>query len=342
MKDTPLAIVAAGMVTGVGLDAPASCAAIRAGLDNFQETRFVDAGGEALLGCEVPLAPTGDKQATLLAMALEECAQAAGVALETVPVLLCLSERERPGRADGHAEHLLAQLQRELGRSLHAASALIQHGRVGAAVALRQARQLIYEQRVGQVIVAAVDSLLDEPALRAYEQQRRLLTSGNGDGFIPGEAASAVLVARPAAGGQAQLLCLGLGYGVEPSPIGSGRPLRADGLVKAIQDALAAAGRPIDAMDFRLVDVSGEHYWFKESSLALLRTLRQPKEPFDIWHPADCVGEVGAAIGPLMLAVAKAACEGRYSAGDNILCHFSNLDGRRAAAVLSFQALRSH
>ena len=55
MTAQPLAIVGSGMVTGVGLSAPASCAAIRCAIDNFQETRFMDSGGEWLLGCEVPL-----------------------------------------------------------------------------------------------------------------------------------------------------------------------------------------------------------------------------------------------------------------------------------------------
>ncbi|XQC89195.1 TIGR02270 family protein [Pseudomonas aeruginosa] len=43
-----LSIVASGMVSAVGLSAPASCAAIRCALDNFQETRFIDQGGEWL------------------------------------------------------------------------------------------------------------------------------------------------------------------------------------------------------------------------------------------------------------------------------------------------------
>ena len=121
----------------------------------------------------------------------------------------------------------------------------------------------------------------------------------------------------------------------------SEEPLRADGLVHALKDSLDDAGARMEDMDFRMVDVSGEHYWFKESSLALSRTLHTPQEEFDIWHPADCVGEVGASIGPVMLAVAKKACEGGYSQGDNILCHFSNIDSRRASAVLTYRQVRA-
>ena len=50
----PVAILRAGMVTGVGLNAAASCAAIRCAIDNFSENRFMDNGGE-LIDSQVPL-----------------------------------------------------------------------------------------------------------------------------------------------------------------------------------------------------------------------------------------------------------------------------------------------
>ena len=55
MSSRPVAITASGLVTGVGLDALSTCAAIRATIDNFQETRFVDANGEWIQGCTVQL-----------------------------------------------------------------------------------------------------------------------------------------------------------------------------------------------------------------------------------------------------------------------------------------------
>jgi 3-oxoacyl-[acyl-carrier-protein] synthase-1 len=93
-------------------------------------------------------------------------------------------------------------------------------------------------------------------------------------------------------------------------------------------------------LDFRISDVSGEHYGFKEASLAVSRTLRARKEEFDIWHPADCIGEVGAACGPSVFNVAWSANENDYSKGTNVLCHFSNDDGKRAAAILTYQSVR--
>ena len=70
-------------------------------------------------------------------------------------------------------------------------------------------------------------------------------------------------------------------------------------------------------VDLRIADLSGEQYYFKEATLAVARTLRQRKEEFDIWHPAECVGEVGAVAGICVIALADAACRKAYGKGDH-------------------------
>ena len=50
-----IAIYSSGMVTGVGWNSPASCAAMRVGIAGFVETAF-EFAGEALLGTPVTLA----------------------------------------------------------------------------------------------------------------------------------------------------------------------------------------------------------------------------------------------------------------------------------------------
>jgi 3-oxoacyl-[acyl-carrier-protein] synthase-1 len=201
-------------------------------------------------------------------------------------------------------------------------------------VALGHARQLIHEKKVPRVLVAATDSLLTWPTLSYYERAERLLTAKNSNGFMPGEGAGALLVEAP--GGVAELLCTGLGFGVEQAHIDSGEPLRAEGLTTAIKAALADAGCAMHDLEFRITDVSGEHYYFKEASLALSRTLRRRKEEFDIWHPAECVGESGALAGIAIIGLADAACRKQYAPGGHILAHMANDAGQRAAATLQF------
>lgn len=343
MNVMPLAIGSYGLVTGVGLDAPSSCAAIRCAIDNFQETRFMDSSGEWILASEVTLEQPWRGKTKLIkmaAMAVKEClAGEAWVKPEATPLILCLPEPERVGRVIDGDNQFFHELCVELEREFHAKSRVISQGHVGFATALLRARNLIQEGVAQQVLIAGVDGFLVGPTLAHYEEQERLLTSQNSNGFIAGEAAGAVLVQAPGKSSNSQLLCLGIGYGNEQSTVyAEDIPLRGDGMAQAIRSALSEAGWDMGATDFRITDISGEQYAFKEAALALLRVLRQRKVFYDIWHPADCVGEVGAAIGPIVLGVLLAAMHKGYSSGNNVLAHFANDEGKRAAMVLKYQA----
>jgi 3-oxoacyl-[acyl-carrier-protein] synthase-1 len=184
------------------------------------------------------------------------------------------------------------------------------------------------------VLIVAADSLLTWPTLKTFEEHERLLANRNSNGFVPGEAASALLVSRSAAGPHLEIV--GLGFATEPATIEKEEPLRGIGLSLAIDQALQDAGCEMHNMDFRITDISGEQYYFKEAALALSRTLKQRKEEFDIWQPAECIGEVGSAIGPAMLAVAEASGRKAYAPGPAMLVHGANDDGQRAAIVARY------
>lgn len=333
---TPLVIRAAGMVTAVGLNAAASCAAIRCGLNNFQETRFMDSGGEWIQGSEVPLEQPWrglTKLIKIISPAIRECLDAVNESPDCIPLLLCVAEEDRPGRLSGLDTELLAGVRAELGVAFHPSSVIIPFGRVAGAMALKHARSLLDGERLSYCIVAGVDSYLVAPTLAAFEAQNRLLTSKNSNGFLAGEAGAAVLVCATSSS-QDALICAGIGFGVEKATVMSEEPLRADGMAQAFKEAFADSGKTFADVDYRITDVNGEQYYFKEAALAMSRTMRVRKDEFDIWTPVDCLGEVGAAIGPSVLAIALAANRKNYAAGQGALAHFSNDSGERVALVL--------
>lgn len=338
MRGLPLSITGTGMVTGVGLNATASCAAIRCAIDNFQETRFMDSGGEWIMGCEVPLEQPWRGKTKLIKMAaaaIRECLEGnEQINPESTPLLLCLSEHERKGRVINDDNQFFLDLQEELELEFHEKSCVIAKGHVAVAIALKHARNLIQELKVEHVLVVATDSLLVGPTLAHFEEYERLLTSNNSNGFIPGEAGAALVVEPFYAKQEYQLLCVGLGFGVEEAHVFSEEPLRGDGLSAAIRESLDDARSDMGDLDFRITDLSGEQYYFKEASLALLRLLRKRKEHFDIWHPADCIGEVGSVLAAVMLTVIKFACKKDYSKGSKVLAHLGNDDGKRSAMIL--------
>jgi 3-oxoacyl-[acyl-carrier-protein] synthase-1 len=340
MSRMTLAIRKTGLVTSVGLSAPAACAAMRAKITNPSETRFIDSTGQWIMAHQVPLEQPWRgiaKLARMAAMAIDEAlADVPRVEWPRIPLLLCVAERDRPGRLPSLDDQLFGKIEEELGVRFHADSAVVPQGRVGVAVGLAQARQLLARSGISQVLVAATDSLLNWPTLSHYEQQLRLLTETNSNGFMPGEGAGALLVALAEHDAQG-LLVGGIGFGREAAHIDSEAPLRADGLSTAIKAALADTGLEMHDMSFRITDVSGEQYYFKEAALALSRTLRQRKTAFDIWHPAECTGEAGALAGASIVAVADMACRKSYANGPAILAHMANDSGPRAAMTLHYR-----
>lgn len=340
MSAAPIAIRKTGLVTSVGQTAPAACAAVRAKIANPTETRFIDSSGEWIMAHQVTMEQPWrglTKLTKMAAMAIGEAME--GIerkAWKDVPLLLCVAERDRPGRMQGLDDQLFIDVQAELGASFHQRSAVVSEGRIGVAVALALARTLIHEHGIEPVLIAATDSLLSWPTLSHYEREQRLLSSTNSNGFMPGEGAGALLVARPV--GSQELIVSGLGFGFEKAHINAEEPLRAEGLSQAIKAALADAAIQMHDLDYRITDVSGEQYYFKEAALALSRTLRQRKEEFDIWHPAECTGEPGALSGISVVAVADGACRKAYTKGQAILAHMAADAGQRAAMTFQWRA----
>jgi 3-oxoacyl-[acyl-carrier-protein] synthase-1 len=271
----------------------------------------------------------------MLQMAIEEClAPLAGAVPDNVPVLLCVAEQQRAGRLDGLDDELVRDVMSRIGISWHPEwSAVIPYGRVSTAVALGRARAILHARGAAYVLLAAADSLLLAKTLKALEADGRLLSEGNTNGFVPGEAAGAILLAA-SPGREPLLMCTGLGFSEEPITVASEDPLRGEGLTTAINKGLADAGCQMHDLDFRITDNSGEHYYFKEAALALTRAMKVRKVEFDIWHPADCIGETGAAIGVVALGVALAATRKAYAPGPNMLFHSGNDTGQRAAVIL--------
>jgi len=354
-----ICVLSAGVVCAVGGTAASSCAAIRACMDNFCETHFVDEVGQPLLGAPVPgvLLGLGDEAdghrqggvgrlAAMFVRAATECVRGAGGVQARHTALLVLGpEASRPGVTLQSLHDCFAACQQAVGAQFHATSRITQIGSPGLAAALQYAAGLLADPAatgVHAVLVAGVDSLLNTADINELLAQGRLLTSDNSDGFIPGEAAACVLVGRLDAvavgpqGGRAPVLRVaGVGLAQEPDCLSAGKPSRGKGLARAIQQALAQATQPAQAMHTRIADVTAESAFFEEASYAWTRVLRAPSP--DGWRfetPVTRVGHVGSAMGTLLLALSLDAARKGWAAGPLTLVQLSSHDPSRGAVVL--------
>jgi 3-oxoacyl-[acyl-carrier-protein] synthase-1 len=334
-----LTVAGAGLVTAVGYNAAASLAALRAGISGVQTQAWIDRQSGKPFRCARVVLPQrwegAEFLADLVAPAIDECLRVAkGDDAGSVPLLIAVSEPSRPGRPPAIERNLLEALSARFESRLHPESKTYPTGQTGCLHALLEAARLIRERRTTSAIVAGVDSFVNRITIEAYAQRRRILTPANINGFLPGEAGAAVLVTSlPAPFGGVRVT--GWGQATEAATIEGTRPFRAEGMTLAVRTALESCGLVMGQIGFRITDLSGEHYKFKEAAFVAQRLDRSRRpESLPLWHPIEYLGEIGAAIGPCLIAWASHAMRAGYAPGANALGHVSADGGERAAFVI--------
>lgn len=332
-----LVVTAAGMVTAVGLDASSSCAALRARIDGFAETRFIGSDGNWIIGAAVPLPRNwiGQKRmAHLAAGAIVEILDKVPDLSRDTALILCLPEPERPGRPIRDVHAFARQISEITDLSSDMRTRIVEHGRPSGFAALQQAERLLSEGKASRVLILGVDSYLTGGSVAGYHD--RIAAPDNPNGFIPGEAAAAILCKREGSG----LRVSGLGLSREEAFIYNRKdedrldlPLRADGMTDAYKKAFAASGLGHHDIVLKIGDLIGETFWFKQTALAMLRTQREHSEVQPIWPIAAILGNIGAAAVPLMLGWALAAIRKNYVLPGPILIEASGDDGACGALV---------
>lgn len=329
-----------GVASPVGLTAAAASAAMRCRLSTFHELPYQLATDEPVIGAAVPglswtLSPS-QRLVELLVMALRPAEGRFPVRQwERVPLLILKAGEDQPGGYVASETSLHLRLEQRLGVRFHPQLSLtLAGGPTGLYSLLLRARTLLHEYGVPGCLLCACDSLLNAQALHRLHTLNRLKTLSNSDGIMPGEAAGCVwLSLQPPSPAGSSLQIEGLGFGNEPSTLLNDVPLRADGMYAAVKAACQEAGCLMSDVDLRLSNAAGESFYFKELSLVLSRVLRQRKEQFPLWLPAESVGDTGASSGLLQLAWLSQAFERGYAPGPRALCFLSGQGSERAVIV---------
>ncbi|KFE67599.1 hypothetical protein [Hyalangium minutum] len=333
---TQLRIAASGMCCAVGGFARAARAAIRAGLNRFEESEFVDARAEPLIVSRMPLENLwGPRRiATMFEAAVKDCiSEAPAFSPKTTALLLLVAEQGRPGYQDSWAEACVAAYEKLTGMAPSTEVRTLALGRAGIVSALREAHSLLVHRYARQVLVVGVDSYLNAEAITHLLRKRRLMTEEVSEGFIPGEGAGALLLELPPRE-PVGLHVLGTGAAEETATLDNDEPVRALGLTRALREALAASGYHMNDLHFRITDLNGVPLAFREAALADTRLLDHRAGRFPLLHLADCIGETGAAVGPLSLAYLADAMARGYVPGTRAVLHCAN-DGPERAAVVA-------
>lgn len=354
----PLAVMGYGMVTAVGFNGPATCAAMRAGISGIRQENLWDFTVGEWLTAGRPRLPQWwegpDMLPELLAPAVAECQERASalthrgrpIRPEDIPIVTLVAPPDRPCRAPDLEARVTSGLAHKLGRELPPGSVVIPKGRTGILDALGVARKYIEGPRLPLVIIAGVESFLRQCVVEHYIEQGRLLCGMNSNGFIPGEAACGVIVGRAEDFHGPRLVIAGMGAGWEPGGAGGtdDAAVTGTGLTEALRNALVEARLELHQINGSISDLNGERFKFKERTFATGRLDRLPRSGqstrplgyMSEWHPIEYLGEIGAALFPCMLGQAFEAGRTGYSPGRELLLFAGEDSGERVALVTRF------
>lgn len=258
--------------------------------------------------------------------------------LDETELFLAVAEPERPGMDDRVLTQLVPRLCSTLGLAdLSPRTAVLQAGHAGIFHAVQSAGQRIAAGHCKRAIVGAVDGYLDELTLTWLYDTGRLKTEDNPKGFVPGEASAFLVIERLSTAterrGRALARLTGLGIAFEPANLYAKTPCAGIGLTDAIRAALAHsdAATPLALV---VCDLNGERERANEWGLAVTRGFGKIA-PQLLWHPADCLGDCGAAAGALNLVFGTLALARQNVPEGEVLVWGSSDDGERGAALLA-------
>ena len=322
MSDKPKVYVAGiGMITPVGFNADMTAAAVRAGVSGYTISGYKNWACKPITMATVPdeaLPGICDDLDTSEAISVQigRMLMMATIALEQVlefypddkplPLMLAVPESDPELEVPmSHAfiELLMTQTNIALDR---ANCRMIGAGRAGVIAGIDMAVKYLGQGVSDYVLVGGVDSYQDHDVLLKLAEQDRVMAEGSQEGFVPGEAAGFLLLTgKKNLAQQFGKYKIGIsvpGLAQEVGHMYSEATYTGEGLANAVRTALDNhAGSRVNRI---YSSMNGEHFWAKEHGVAMIRNTAELNELVTTEHPADCFGDIGAAMGAVLIGIA--------------------------------------
>lgn len=349
LSNNSLCIVGTGATTPVGLNAAATAAAVRAGIDGFEEhPSMINQEGEPYVLAMVPsIDPSligADRYLALSSNALVEALESLRHLNQQkceVIAIVALPET-RPGVPNDLDKEIVALIKGQSNEHYYFKNVLTAlKGHSAGLSALKTADKLLTSRECEFCVVGGIDSYIDPDTLNWIEDNEQLHIPSNAWGFIPGEAASFSLTCSLQTANKYQMpikaQLSSVATAIEKNKIKTETICIGEGLTHAVRDAISGLP-PNVKIDYTICDQNGEAYRADEYGFMLCRLADNFSDPSDYMAPADCWGDVGAASGSLYLHLVIAAAEKGYSKGPYTLLWASSEGGERSAVLVQTSA----
>jgi len=339
------------MISSVGGNAEMTAAAVEAGVSAYQLSDFDSRSGEPLTlaliadeifwnieedtGLELDQGDRYNKRHDRISIMATVALKEACANLKTdkaVPFIMAQSEypydkTDLSSLTDNLAATVAPWIDSKLTRSFSS-------GRSAGIEAIEMIFNYLYDSEHDYFIVGGSDSYVDEEFIDQLDSEDRLLYMNNADGFAAGEAATyLVLTNKPelALAKNGQIISISPpGIANEVGHLKSKLPYKGEGLDLAFKAALQSP--PKQKISTIYSSMNGENHWAKELGVAQLRNKQYFAEQVEIKHPAECYGDIGAATGPMLIALSAASLWNKPSIAPHLV--YSSADGAQRAALI--------
>ena len=315
---TNMYIAGLGMISAVGANTSMTVAAVNAGVSGYAKSRYCGLRDEAVTMANIPNNALAEIEAeidegdvfcerhyrvTLMAIAAIREACALQTSEQAIPLLLAMSDVQED--TDGLNPMVVdietncqPWVRADQSRSIHS-------GRAAGIDAIDFAFRYLGDNSKF-ILVGGSDSYQDYDRITPLADANRLLCEGNMDGFAPGEAASFILLTSdPKLAMVRNANIIGLkppGIAEDSGHIHSKEAYRGEGLDQAFKKALLQQEQRSIHTIYSCMN--GENHWAKEYGVAFCRNKDAFLESVKTKHPADILGDVGAATSSMLIALA--------------------------------------
>lgn len=341
-------IAGTGMITPVGGNSAMTIAAVNAGISAYSASSFYNRHDKPMTTTSVPddaLPPLNEKlkdvQLTsrekrlirLAAPALEEVFSAYPLE-QPLPLFLAGPESLFKG-VNAITAQLLKNIQIQTDANIDLSnSRFFATGRAGAIEAIALAFRYFATTNAPYVLIGGVDSFLDVATLSYLDAEDRVLAESMPDAFVPGEGASFLLLLNDPVHGESSKNLVALfppGLGAEKGHRYSDAPYLGQGLADAFSSAIANGDDKKISTIFS--SMNGENFFAKEFGVATIRNASAFTENYKHEHPIDCFGDLGAATGVVLIALAQHKILKCKKATKNLVYCSSDLSSRAVVCL---------
>lgn len=351
-KRSNIVITSMGALTPVGSTVEKSCAAIHAGIARISEHAYYECTPHdpewdedlPLFSSSVPTVDPFldgfDRIVELAIPALSETVENANLKrsdMQNAGLFISLPQSDNATHNIGLATNFVPEVCKRTGLSGFKITNTNQTGRTGVFEHIFEVIDLLESGELGFCVVGGVDSYLLEERLELFDDNWRIRSERNVDGFIPGEAAVMLMLETEeharARGMVPRSKISAIAHGEEPETIDSQKASSGSGLTDAINGVLQETNNKA-GFDTIYCSLNGESYYAFEWGIQLSRLNNVFQDMSNLFHPAENCGDVGAATGGLLLACATVAFQQGQNTSNQSLLWTSADSSQRMAICL--------